>query len=153
MFDEWKKQRELRRRINSLKERETISRARTDSNSPKYNPEAKLEVHGYEIGSLQRQLAELETDRLVRKARWLGVEIPQKEGWWWEDETFEGEVINGVYRGRFYLTEFGKVGVYKLIKEERRKSIDWWVKIITPILSALIALLGLIVAIISLSRK
>ncbi len=153
MFDEWKKRRELQARINSLKEREVTSRARTDSNSPEYNPDATPELHGYEIGSLQRQLADLETDRLVRKARRLGIEIPQKESWWWEDETFEGEVINGVHEGKFYLTEFGKAGVYKLIKEERRKSIEWWVKITTPMLSALIALLGLIVAIISLSRK
>jgi hypothetical protein len=98
------------------------------------------------------QLVELETDRLVKKAQRMGIEIPRKDNWWWEDETFDGPMIsNGVYEGKFYLTEWGKAGVSKLIREERRKSIEWWIKVITPILSAIIALLGLIVALVTVA--
>lgn len=103
---------------------------------------------------MQRELAELDTNQLVRKAGRRGIQIPDNENWWREDETFEGrEILNGVYEGKFYLTEFGKAGVSRLIQDDRRKSIEWWVKILTPVLSALIALLGVIVALVSVSRK
>src|SRR5215204_6095525 len=134
MLAEWNRRRELKKQITSLQEREAKSRLQAKNDSPESVPE----LHGFEIGVRQRQLAELETGRLVRKARRLGIQIPQQESWWWEDETFEGTMsLDGAYEGKYYLTEFGKVGVSKLIREERRKSIEWWVKIITPILSAL----------------
>jgi hypothetical protein len=154
MFDERRKRRELKRQIASLKEREAKSRALTDKDSPKYDPEAEPELHGYNIIYLQERLADLETEQLMRKARQLGVEVQQKESWWWEDESFEGQMLpDGTWEGKYYLTEIGKAGVSRLIREERKKSIEGWVKIITPILSAVIALLGLIVALVSVSRK
>src|ERR1044071_3536605 len=121
MFDEWKQRRELKKRITELQGLEAKSRLRANSDSPESVPE----LHGFEISVRQRQLAELETNRLVRKASRLGIQIPQQESWWWEDEAFEGETIgDAVYTGKYYLTEFGKVGVSKLIREERRKTIE-----------------------------
>jgi hypothetical protein len=153
MFDEWKKRRKIKKRLASLKEQEAISNAQTDIYSPEYNPEAKPVMVGFEIGSLQRGLADMETNRLTTKARRLGIQLPPEKNWWLEDEMFEGEIIDGVYEGKYFLTEAGMAGVSKLIREERRRSIEWWVKIITPILSAAIALLGLIVALVSVSKK
>ena len=153
MFDEWRKRRELRKKIAQLTELEALSRARTDKKSAEYDPEAKREFHGYEIGCLHYQLADLETDQLVRRARWWGIQIPQNQSWWMEDEGFEGELINGVRQGKFYLTEFGKAGVSKLIQDERRKSIEWWVTVvIVPILSTVIGVLGLLVAYVAVSK-
>jgi lipopolysaccharide export LptBFGC system permease protein LptF len=154
MFNEWKKRRELKKQIASLKEREAKSRALTDKNSPEYDPEAKPEIHGYNISYLQQRLADLETNRLMHKARKLGIQLSQTPSWWEMDESAEPEQMpDGSYSGKFYLTKIGKVGVSKLIREEKRKNVEWWVKIITPILSAIIALLGLLVGLVSVSKK
>jgi len=40
-----------------------------------------------------------------------------------------------------------------MIKEERRRDIEWWVKILTPLLATLITLLSLVIALISVSKK
>ena len=149
-FAERKQGRRLRREIASLKEQQAKALAPLDGES---NLRRKLPPHAFKIATMQLELAELDTNRLVRKARRRGIQIPHSENWWWEDETFEGETFNGVCEGRFYLTESGKAGVSRLIQDDRKKSIEWWVRIITPVLSALIALLGVIVALVSVSRK
>src|SRR5881275_3349707 len=65
-----------------------------------------------------------ETDALIREARELGFAIPLESGWWWDDvDNFGGslqdwEFVRDDYT---YLTELGKAGALKLIREERRR--------------------------------
>jgi hypothetical protein len=152
MFDEWGKRRELKKRIASLKKEEAAFRANADAEPPEdpWQPPKPLpEELNFALGSAKRQLEDLETDLLVRKARRLGIEIPNTRSWWWDDSDY----VDSPEDVSFLLTDIGKAGVSRLIREDRRKSIETWVKIITPILSALIALLGLIVALVSVSKK
>lgn len=144
--------RELRREITQLEEEEAALRAGREN--PDDAP-ATIEEYGrnaiiINLNRLFIQLAELETERLVRKARRLGIQIPQNDSWWWAD-TDNADSPDNV---NFYLTDIGKAGVTRLIRDNRRASIEWWFKtIIIPLLTILISALGLIVALVSVSKK
>ena len=152
MFDEWKQRRELKKRIALLKEKEAEFRAIPDADYPEdpwQKPKPLPIALGSELSSARRQLDDLETDRLVRKARCLGIEIPNTSSWWWNDSDY----VDSPDDVSFGLTEIGKAGVSRLIREEKRKSIEWWVRVIVPVLTALLSLLGLVVALVTVSSK
>jgi hypothetical protein len=158
MFDEWRERRELRKKITSLRKKEAKFRAKMDGSFADDSDESKPETIpisvSYKLSSSVIQLDKLESERLLRKANSLGIEFPKASDWWWEDDDAGKFSPDGeTWEGKYYLTDIGKAGVSKLIREERRKNVEWWVKIITPILSAIIALLGLIVALVSVSKK
>jgi multisubunit Na+/H+ antiporter MnhB subunit len=46
----------------------------------------------------------------------------------------------------WYLQENGQRTVGKLIRKERRENVEWWVKVLSPILSLIVGILGLLVA-------
>lgn len=101
--------------------------------------------------AMQRfRLTVFDTAALTRKARELGVEIPRNNTWWYNDNDDGSLPPEDV---SYYLINLGKTAVKKLIREERRKNIEWWVKILTPVLGALISLLGLIIALITVLRN
>ena len=98
-----------------------------------------------------------ESDILVNNAQRLGVDIP-KTADWWEDDYNEQDygglpahVLNDILNR--WLTPKGRLMVAKLIREERRKNVEWWVRVIAPLLGALISLLGLVVALVTVSRR
>jgi hypothetical protein len=105
-----------------------------------------------------------ETDALLSEALRLGVEIPRNPGWWWEDvDNFGGslqdwEFVRDDYT---YLTEIGKSGARRQIreelnklKEEMRKDIAWqrqetqWkLTIVGLIIGWLLGALGILIAV------
>jgi hypothetical protein len=136
MLDNWRERSNLRRRIKHYNHLLAEGEGRVGLQS--------------EVRSLKVRLDELETERLIGKAQRLGIEIPKKEGWWWDDLDY----VSSPDDVSFYLTDVGKAGVSKLIREERKKSIEWWIKtIIVPLITALISVLSLIVALVSVSSK
>lgn len=147
MFDEWRERLQLKREIASLEkelaeEMIVAKYAGTDSDSLQPSP---LRRHLY---SRKQQFDAIETGRLMRKVLRLGIELPSKSKWWWDNLDEEGpDNFNS------FLTDVGKAGVSKLIREERRKNIEWWVKTLTPLFGALISLLSLLIALISVSKK
>src|SRR5690242_18287898 len=92
------------------------------------------------IDPLREQLDRLTSRYLVSKATKLGIDIP-KECWHY--------VSNPDFPGfaplDWYLQESGQRTVAKLIKKERRENLEWWIKVITPILSLIVGILGLLV--------
>jgi hypothetical protein len=96
------------------------------------------------------QLELYESDLLRRKALQLGIDIPANPDWW-KDDNDDG--VMPPESVTTWLTYKGRVGVDKLIREEKRKNIEWLVKTLTPIIGALISLLGLIVALVTISKK
>ena len=76
-----------------------------------------------------------ETDALKAEALRLGIDIPWNKGWWWEDvDNFGGSPDTWEFlREDFqYLTDKGKAGARKLIRDElrrleieARKDIEW----------------------------
>ncbi|HEX8475041.1 MAG TPA: hypothetical protein VF666_13510 [Pyrinomonadaceae bacterium] len=150
MFSEWRERRKLRREISALKKKTAGWDWRADDwfgkDSEQAQEQKKLRNKLY---PLKERLDAIETERLTKKAHRLGIELPSNSNWWWSDI----EHVSSPDEATFYLTDIGKAGVSKLIRDEKRKNIEWWVKTITPILGALISLLGLIVALVSVSRK
>lgn len=147
MFDEWKKRLALQRTIDAAKERKLAIRTRTVDGRTDYDALSEAQR---ELAEHQFRLTVFDTNVLSRKAKSLGIEIPRNDTWWWndnEDGSLPPEAVS------YYLTDFGKTSVRKLIKEERRKNVEWWVKIITPLLSALISLIGLFVALTTVLRN
>ena len=150
MFDEFRECRNLQREISVL-EKKTAGwdwRAAEwfGKDSEQTKEQEKLQNKLY---SLKQRLDAIETERLTKKALQLGIELLPNRTWWWDDLDY----VSSPDEATFYLTDIGKAGVSKIIREERRKNIEWWVKTITPILGALISLLGLVVALISVSKK
>lgn len=99
----------------------------------------------------------IESEVLTNQARSLGIEIPNRKDWWFDDydEQIEAgvpsELLDDV--GSQWLSSTGRLMVSSMIRKERRQSVEWWVKIITPLLAAIISLLGLVVALVTVSRK
>ncbi|HEX8634303.1 MAG TPA: hypothetical protein VF703_09160 [Pyrinomonadaceae bacterium] len=110
---------------------------------------------------LRRQ--RIQTDQLKRRALLLGIEIPSNPTWWWEDfDNFGGSIEQyELERDDYtYLTDAGKVGVRKLIRDEqrkelewKRKNIEWWIKIIVTLITALTGLVGSLIGVFAILRK
>lgn len=76
-----------------------------------------------------------ETDEILHEALRLGIEIKGKPGWWWQDvDNYGGTPDDWEYvkDDLTYLTETGKAGARRQIreelnkiKEESRKDIAW----------------------------
>jgi hypothetical protein len=162
MFDERKKRRELQRNITLLREGQKEGAdlqslypllTTDESNKPLVisasatprNINDQL-VLSQELGYREMELERFESNLLINEARKLAIKIPSEHSDWWIEDKGNVPVTR-------WLSLTGQLGVSKLIKDERRKSIEWWVKIITPLLGALISILGLIVALVSISRK
>lgn len=147
MFDEWKEKRKLRREIKLLEK----ERFALDIQKPLFDgvpkPSEISEVNS-KLFNRNRELAAIETDQLYRKAQKFGIEFPKnKHNWWWDDIDHEGENF------RNYLTDIGKASVLRLIREERRKDIEWWVKIIGGVITLLTGLAGSIIGIIAVLKN
>jgi hypothetical protein len=88
----------------------------------------------------------LETDLLKAKARKYDIVFPRdNKGWWWSDPNFQGDPADAPDM----LTELGKAGAIKLIKEERRAIHDWWIKTLTLIITVIIGLIGAITGLVA----
>jgi len=87
---------------------------------------------------------------ILWKAEKLALDVPsyQERPTWWRDDSENGE--EAVIR---WLSEKGRQGVSNLIHDERRKTWEWRIRVITPILTILVSILGLIVALITLLPK
>ena len=96
---------------------------------------------GKKIEPLREELDRLNTKHLVRKATKLGIDIP-KDCWHYVNDP----MFPGFAPLDWYLQENGQRTVARLIRKERRENIEWWVKVLGPILSLVVGILGLLVA-------
>lgn len=145
MFEDRRKRRELRQALGSLREAENRAKYGSDKQA--------LEQARRDRYRAERNLTQFDESRLLDNARKLGIEVPtptQKPSWY-DDDNDDGNVPS--YAVSYWLNRTGRLGVAKLVRDERRKSIEWWIKIATPLLGALISLLGLIVALVTVAKK
>ena len=82
-----------------------------------------------------------EAERLMRKARRLGIDYKSDESYW--DEPKEDG-----------LSEIaGHAKLRKLIRDERLRIAESWVKVLVPILSAIVSILSLLIAFVAISKS
>ena|ERR1051326_3967317 len=135
---------ELTEAIYDATDIESMRSARKD-----YSPddEQAIKVARY-LWRLKTGMANVESDFVLEKAERYAIEIPteQEKPSWWERSDEYGESIR-------WLSPIGRTAVLKLVQEEKRRIIEWRVKVLAPILSALISLLGLVIALITVLKK
>jgi hypothetical protein len=92
---------------------------------------------------------------LIDKARLRGIAIPKEPDWWITDrkeyESHGEQFANDMTT--VWLSETGRAMVTRLINDDRKKNIEWWIKIVVPLAAALISLMGLLVALLTVARK
>ena len=86
----------------------------------------------------------MDSDWLRWRVEQLGVDIESNSDLWFH-RKLDGEIYS--------LTSLGRNAVSKLLREESRKTVEWWVKNIGGILVLLTGLIGTIIGLISVLRK
>lgn len=94
-----------------------------------------------------------EYERLIATAKKLGVDIPSHEEKpaWYDSNSTPG--MNFGPATRYWLSDNGLAGISKLIREERRKNIEWWIKTVGSIVGLLTGLLGALIGVIAFLKK
>lgn len=92
------------------------------------------------------QLEFFESELLLAKAERLGIDLPERKDWWSSEDVMNELSPDGV---TWWLSQKGRIGVANLIKQERRKDLEWWLKII----AALTGLGGVLIGIISALKR
>jgi hypothetical protein len=97
-----------------------------------------------ELQPLEDRFDLLETGRLERKAGPLCIDIYDVQESWLREVKINVVVADqALETNANVLTEKGQVGIKKLIREERYKTVKRWVELLIPILSLIIAILAL----------
>lgn len=140
MLAYWRERRRLQRQIGGVVRRyEPKLEAATDEKQ-------RVAIHkerGSELDITLLHLELLETGTLIESARRLGIEPEYDSGWLHEREITE--------KGWIHNTSYAKLR--KLVRDERLSIAEKWIKVIVPVLTALVSLLGLLVALVTVIRK
>jgi hypothetical protein len=138
MFAERNRRRELKRKMERVREEQLALGPTTLANA--YEPERqKL---GNRFIRLSNELEMFESALLLDKAERLGIERPEKRDWWANDDI-GGSSPDDV---SWWLSQKGRIGVANLIKQERRKDFEWWLKVIAALVGLGGVLIGIILA-------
>jgi hypothetical protein len=139
MLDVWRERRRLKRELAEITRRYSpILKAASEEEREAIMNERESEMAGPYI------LLEMsETDRLLRKVRKLGIDYKSESTWWVENEITE----------QSWLSNVAYAKLRKLIRDERFNIAEKWVKILVPVLTAVISILGLIVALVSVIKS
>ena len=84
------------------------------------------------------QLDYLRTQKLIHKARKLGISVPKLPSWFTDQYNVYSEHTYKV------LTEFGEAKVRNLIRKQRREDMEWWLKVIGALTGLIGVLIGLV---------
>ena len=139
MLDEWRERRRLRRQLAEITRRYSPRLAAASEEER----EAIESERDSEMAAPYILLEMSETDRLLRKVRKLGIDYKSENGWWLENEITEQSWLSNVAHAK----------LRKLIRDERFNIAEKWVKILVPVLTALISVLGLIVALVTVIKS
>jgi len=130
-----------------------LAQAHEDYQSVLHNPnktKQALLLATFELQGCQWALDQHKSRAILWKAEKLALDVPnrqEKPAWWRDDSEDGGEPVIR------WLSEKGRQGVSNLIRDERRKTWEWRIKVFTPILTILVGFLGLIVALVTLLSK
>lgn len=135
-----------RRQLRKLRKEKLVLTRRIGELEPE---STELMTKRARLGALHDEIEGLETDFLLKRIETLGIELPKGKSSWWRNDI-EYSDFDDV---RFYLTSTGKRYVNKLIRDERKKNIEWWIKLVGGLIPMLTALAGTIAAILAVLSK
>jgi hypothetical protein len=155
-MNEKKRRQDLQREISLILQMREELRAKQRLD-PSTETEMELINLRAPLKGVQKQLGEFESKLLIDEARRRGISIPKEPDWW---STDRGDYEGHGWQEQFvvdmstcWLSETGRAMVTRLIKDDRKKNIEWWVKMVAPLLAALISLMGLVVALVTVARR
>ena len=94
------------------------------------------------------------TDLLIAELQRRGIPLPQGSEFWFNDlEEQSGTLEEIELSTRSYFTPAGKAEANHQIKIDRRRNIEWWVKIIGQVGALLTGLLGALIGVLAILRK
>jgi hypothetical protein len=145
MFDDWRRKRALRA---AVKKADLEFRREYEAGERRLSRLIELRR---EQDTRQSLLLQFESDSLVDKAeRRYGIAVPRTDGWWWDDSA-SGLPPEDVSQ---YLTHFGMVNARNLIRDKRRQNFEWWyTKVILPAVQALVPILSLLIALVTVWKR
>ena len=100
----------------------------------------------WKSGCLDTELGKIKTDKLVRRAERRGIDLCANQDWW--DSIDEGE-WTGMESQIKVLTDNGLAQAKRLIRDDFRQSVKWWVEVVAPVVAALTGLGGTVIGILS----
>jgi len=144
MFDDWRKKREVERKIS---ENKGTLRSLNSDNDPQGGQRILLQR---KLQNQEQLLRTVESRILRAKARKALIPVPgpYEQRTWWDNDQEEGGDIPE-YALTYWLSETGKLNVARLIRTAKRERLDMFVKVIL----ALTGLGGTIIGIISVYKK
>jgi hypothetical protein len=142
MFAERRRRRELKRKIEGVREELNELGPATLANIN----EPQRKALGARFDQHSNQLEFFESLLLIDKAERFGIDIPDRKDWW-SNDNIPGDLSPDDVT--WWLSQKGRIGLANLIKLERRKDFEWWLKII----AALTGLGGVLIGIISALKR
>jgi hypothetical protein len=110
-------------------------------------------IYEDERDDLKRKAKEI-TDRLTSELLRRGIEPPRGHGMWWDDSEDHGGTIEEIEAAtRVYLNHKGEAAARRLIREDKRRNIEWWVKVVGSIAALITGLLGALIGVIALLKR
>lgn len=137
-LSEWRRRRALHRELDRLD--------RDYGQQVADEPARRMEIYqdwDYNTGWTRAALGELETRRLVRRAEKRGLEVPDDNTWW----THHAETDTK------YLRPEARARVKRMIRNDFRESVKWWVDVLAPVLGALTGLIGALIGLLALWKQ
>jgi hypothetical protein len=137
---ESKTRKQLQSEISAIKKRREVLRDEQHI-SPNRNTEAALRELRPGLRLAEKRLEQFESGLLVKEAHRRGLVISKDADWWSSDRgDYEGHGWDEQFikdMTATWLSESGRAIVRRLIAEDRKKNIEWWFRIIMPLLSVL----------------
>lgn len=141
MLNNWRLRRQTKQKLKRL-ERKHASLQAPYPMPDDWPHKEKYESLWAKIVEERLMLRVYQTLSLEDKARRLGIEIPDDKAGWWEGD-----------KGLSPFTATGIIGVRKIIRDERFRRLEQWVKVVIPVISALTGLLGILFGLLTLLWK
>lgn len=145
-LQEWRERRVLLREIKQLKKSYTAKKDTVQAQGKSQ----LLSAHMSELVDIKLKLKQLETKQINRRATKLGIKIPTDDKEVWYTQMVSGE--DGPEAVAVYSQE-GKRRMGRLIRDERRSNVEFWIKILSPIIAALTGLTGAIIGLLAFLKK
>jgi hypothetical protein len=83
-----------------------------------------------------------------------GIEPPRGQGMWWDDMEDHGGTIEEIEAAtQFYFTDKGEAAARRLIREDKRKNVEWWVKVVGAIAALVTGMLGALIGVLAFLKK